>query len=109
MSEKILKPFAVTIEYTAIVMAESEIDAYTVAHDQKRDIESDCDAEVSTGHELTREDQLSAYGWDGQCLPYGGDGETRLRDIFIEIESRPVADTKTIDMFAGIEPAAAGA
>lgn len=102
MSEqKPLKPYVVTIKYTAIVMAESEIDAYSVACDHQREIQSDEEADISTGHELTGEDQLAAHGWNGECLPYGGDGNTKLKDIFAALDALPTRDTKTIDMFAG--------
>jgi hypothetical protein len=25
--------------------------------------------------------ELKEHGWDGECLPYGGDGNTRLKDL----------------------------
>ena len=100
MSEKKpLKPYVVTVEYAAIVMAESEIDAYSVASDCVDQIHRDNDADISTGRELTSEDQLAPYGWNGECLPYGGMGDMTLRQIFEAMDAVPARDTETIDMF----------
>lgn len=30
---------------------------------------------------------VSAYGWDGMCIPYGGDGNTRTSDYLKEMEN----------------------
>lgn len=98
-TDKPLKPYVVTIEFTAIVMAKGELHAIEVANSHKHDICSDEDGDFSSGHEITSEDALSAYGWDGMCLPYGGDGRTRLKDIIAALEALPARDTKTIDMF----------
>lgn len=99
MAEKILKPYLVTLEYNAVVMAESPIDAYSVASREASEIVRDGEADVSTGYELTSVDQLTVHGWDGMCLPYGGDGKTRLKDIFAALDALPTRDTKTVDMF----------
>jgi len=24
-----------------------------------------------------------AHGWDGECIPYGGDGNTKLADLLV--------------------------
>jgi len=100
MAEKILKPHVVTIEYTAVVMAENPADAYSVASMHEREITSDEQADISTGHEISSEDALSAYGWNGTCLPYGGDGHSTLREIFAALDALPTRDTKTADMFS---------
>lgn len=101
MSEqKPIRPYVVTIEYKAAVMAESAIDAYSIASGHVDEIQRDNEADVSTGHLLTSEAQLAEHGWSGDCLPYGGDGDLTLRQIFEAIEVEPMRDTKTIDMLA---------
>ncbi len=99
MSEKILKPYLVTLESTAVVMAEDETHAYDVARMQKRDICSDGDMSIFVGSQATTEADLTVNGWDGMCVPYGGDGNTRLKDIFAALDALPTRDTKTVDMF----------
>lgn len=99
MTEKILKPYFVTLEVTAVVMAEDADHAYDAARSSKRDIFSDVDVSIFVGSQVTSESELSAYDWDGMCIPYGGDGRTRLKDIFAALEALPARDTKTIDMF----------
>ncbi|BAO88956.1 hypothetical protein [Caballeronia cordobensis] len=96
---KILKPFAVKIELTAVVMAEDAAHAIYVAKCHKHDVASDDEGHFLPGIEITSEEQLDLYGWDGMCLPYGGDGHQRLRDILAALEALPDRDTKTIDMF----------
>lgn len=92
------KFFEVEVTWTAIVEAESLIDAYGVAESCTRDITRDADGDVTVVREVTSLERLPE-GWEGNCLPYGGDGDTRLQDLLPEVE--PVRDTKTIDMFAG--------
>jgi hypothetical protein len=48
---------------------------------------------------MKTEADLKRYKWDGQCIPYGGDGNTRLSDILAALEPEPERDTRTIDMF----------
>lgn len=99
MADKILKPFAVTIECVGVVMAEDRHEAYKVARNEQREIMSDVDPDISVGDELKSEEQLKVYGWDGMFLPYGGDGQTRLKDIFAALDALLTRDTKTVDMF----------
>ncbi|MDQ7982250.1 hypothetical protein QYH69_34055 [Paraburkholderia sp. SARCC-3016] len=101
MSAPILKPFFVTIAYTAVVMAESESDARAVADAQAHEICREEAADITTGSEVTRIADLKAHGWCGEELAYGGDGQTKLKDVLSALESLPTRDTKTIDMFAG--------
>lgn len=101
MSEsKILKPFVITVEFTAVVMAEDYSHARDVARLHKRDICSDTDGTYSPAVEIGNEQQLRLHVWDGLCLPYGGDGNQRMHQILAAIEALPMRDTKTLDMFA---------
>lgn len=72
----------VTMETTMVVVADDEDHARQVAAENARDA-FDCDRpepDVRVRGEVTSEKHLR-NGWDGDCLPYGGDGETRLRDL----------------------------
>jgi hypothetical protein len=97
----ILKPYFVTLEVTAVVMAEDADHAYDVARMERRDICSDVDMSIFVGSEVKTEADLSAQDWTGDDLPYGGDDRTKLRDILAALEALPERDTKTIDMFEG--------
>lgn len=97
----ILKPYFVTLEVTAVVMAEDADHAYDVARMERRDICSDVDTSIFVGSQVTSEAELLAHGWNGDELPYGGDGRSRLRDILAALEALQERDTKTIDMFEG--------
>lgn len=90
-----MKPFIVELKVTAVVMAESDKDAYNVAHSKSAEIVGD-ELEVDVQGELTCLRHLPD-GWEPDCVPYGGDGDTMLRDLVPEEE--PTRDTKTIDMF----------
>lgn len=84
---KPLKPYVVTLSVTAVVMAEDEGDAGEVADDCMRRIFSDAPyAEINfpAVFEVKTEADLASTGWDGFCIPYGGDGNTMLRDILGE-------------------------
>lgn len=91
-----MKLFAVELTITTVVMAACEEDAYGVAMDEIGDITNDTDHDIDVIGEVKALDRLPS-GWDGMCLPYGGDGETRLKDLLPETE--PARDTRTIDMF----------
>jgi hypothetical protein len=100
MSEPILKPYFVTIEYTAVVMAKSDLDARSVADIEAHEICREEGPDITTGTEVTCIADLKARGWCGEELAYGGDGQTKLKDILAALEALPTRDTKTIDMFA---------
>ncbi|SCU75565.1 hypothetical protein CNECB9_2370139 [Cupriavidus necator] len=91
-----MKLFTVEISVTAVVMAESEMEAYSVAISELSDIMRDSEPDIDVHGEIKALDRLPA-DWDPMCLPYGGDGETRLKDLLQETE--PVRDARTIDMF----------
>ncbi len=72
----------VKLETTIVVFADDEDHAYQVTREITREaIDNDRpDPDISVRGEVTSEKHLRD-GWDGDCLPYGGDGETRLRDL----------------------------
>lgn len=91
-----MKLYTVEISVTAVVMAETEKEAHSVARFELTDIVRDSDPDIDVHGEVKSLDRLPA-SWDPMCLPYGGDGETRLKDLLPQTE--PVRDTRTIDMF----------
>lgn len=76
--------FAVQISTIAMVCADDAAEALEVAKDDLRNIQSDAGRE---GHSLTvvcqnvRPDQLAQFNWDDMCIPYGLDGNTRIKDL----------------------------
>lgn len=76
-----MKPFLVEITTVAVVIADDEVHAESVAVDLKRDICGE-DPSPSISVDTTALTLASLpHGWDGECLPYGGDGNTRLKDL----------------------------
>lgn len=84
-----LKPYFVEMKITAVVMAESEIDALCVAEREAREIYSDGALAADNATELNSLEQLKRLDgeWNGMCLPYNGDGNTRLKNLLPETES----------------------
>lgn len=73
--------FAVRLSCVAIVEADDPEEAKAVAAEFKRDIVSDLnDFDYDLAGINVRQDQLELWGWDGMCIAYGGDGNTRLKD-----------------------------
>jgi len=95
-----LKPYFVELKITAVVMADSVIDALCVAESKTREICSDGELIADNATELNSLEQLKHldHERDGMCLPYNGDGNTRLKDLLPEAE--PFKDTKRAKRFA---------
>lgn len=95
-----LKPYFVELKITAVVMAESEIDALGVAKSEAREICRDGELTADDATEVKSLEQLTRldHEWDGMCVPYNGDGNTRLKDLLPEVE--PFEEAKPTDMFA---------
>ncbi len=73
-----MKAYMVEITTYAVVMAEDEGHAERVATDHKHDVlGDDWNPRIEVEREVTRLEDLD-HGWDGECIPYGGDGNTRL-------------------------------
>lgn len=71
-----------TLKCTMVVQADDEDDAHEEALYHWREGVSDSDARPTlhiTG-EVTKESHLRD-GWDGMCIPYGGNGNTRIKDL----------------------------
>ena len=71
------KLYTVRATFDFVVVAESDLEAHRIApgyiKDALDDISAfDVDIDVSEG--------VTAEGWDGECVPYGGDGNTRTKD-----------------------------
>lgn len=91
--------YAVELTYHAVVHADSEIEAMQFAEEHARDIVFDGEPDCGWSNIVRSADGLP-QGWDDQCVPYGGDGETSIRDLFEQDPPQPERDTRTIDMFA---------
>lgn len=66
--------FTVSASFTYVIEADSLMDAQDKAHSYVRDAFSDLslydiDCDVDEG--------VQTEGWDDECIPYGGDGNTR--------------------------------
>jgi hypothetical protein len=69
-----MKLFTAKVSFDFVVVAEDESHAYVIARDSAREALGDmpfdaADLDVSPG--------VHASGWDDECIPYGGDGNTR--------------------------------
>ena len=71
----------VTYEATMVVIAEDADHAFEVAYENaKSGIEDSGEGpSVHVTGEITAEKHLRD-GWDVECVPYGGDGNTRIGD-----------------------------
>lgn len=73
----------ITMTTHVVVIADDEEQARFVAKDNAKQAFSDdldCPPEVSVFGEVTNVTQLRD-GWDGACVPYGGDGNTRIGEL----------------------------
>jgi hypothetical protein len=65
---------------TVVVMASDAFHALQVAKENRREIELDSELEPGIAFPVVSLADLPGE-WDGECLPYGGDGETPLKDL----------------------------
>jgi len=72
--------YAVEIITVAVVEAASMGDARQVANGHLRDAARDGPTDFLVLQEITNLQDLPDE-WDGECLPYGGDGEKRLKEL----------------------------
>jgi hypothetical protein len=80
--------FEIQIETVAVVIAEDAAHAVEIVSDEMLQIVSDAigsSLEVHSGTEIESLDELPR-GWDPMCIPYGGDGDTRLKDLLPETQ-----------------------
>lgn len=71
------KLFTASITFDFVVVAEDENHAHQVAMSEMREALSDMDR-YDADIDIT--EGVSANGWDDDCIPYGGDGNTRTKD-----------------------------
>lgn len=69
-----MKLYTAKVTFDFVVVAENTNDAFGVALANMRDAFSDLDrhdvdVDIDSG--------ANAYKWDDECIPYGGDGNTR--------------------------------
>ena len=70
------------LDLDMVVEADNEDDAWNAAREDCRDAVSDSlqSIQIHVIGEIKRTDKLPP-GWDKDCIPYGGDGNTRIRDL----------------------------
>ena len=77
----IVKPYILEMTTTVVVMADSPAHAMQVAREHRREMARDGDLEPAPPVELVALCGLRG-GWNGECIPYGGDGNIRLKAMF---------------------------
>jgi hypothetical protein len=75
-----MKPYKLTMKTTVVVMASDARHAFQVAKENRREIELDSELEPDIAYPVGSLADLPGK-WDGECLPYGGDGETPLKNL----------------------------
>lgn len=78
--------YVVEITVRTVVQAADEIDACIVAEDNWREIAGDTQPDAFVEQEVLEERHLPT-GWDLGCLPYGGDGSTRMSEMLKKANS----------------------
>jgi len=76
-----MKPYMVEVTTFAVVMARDERHALKVANANLRDIFGDDPNPGIEVHGAVETLNNLQHGWDGECIPYGGDGNTRLAEF----------------------------
>jgi len=71
-----------TMQTSMVVIADDEDHAWEVAQEHAQEAFDDANAPYQTHvtGEVKKVEHLRS-GWDGDCIPYGGDENTRLRDL----------------------------
>ncbi len=72
--------YGVDISALVFVEADDELHAMDIAKNSIGEID---EFDIDYGCKTNRLREL-AGGWTGDCIPYGGDGNTRLKDILPE-------------------------
>ena len=80
----LLKPYLVNVTTVAVVMAKDEHHAKQVTRECHSEIcEEDPHPEIVVGEEVLVPNGMP-HLWDGDCIPYGGDGNTRLSELLAQ-------------------------
>jgi len=72
--------YRVQVESEIVVIADTTEEAMKIAENSIREIDR---CEFDTGLPRKIDENNLPAGWDGDCIPYGGDGNTRLKDLEI--------------------------
>ncbi|MDY0013869.1 MAG: hypothetical protein RBS40_13370 [Rhodocyclaceae bacterium] len=72
--------FEFTVSQTILVEADDSIHAHQVAKDCITELDWQ-NYHVEFEQEVLSQEDLNPSEWDVQCIPYGGDGNTRLKDL----------------------------
>ena len=78
--------YSVDLSTTVVVQAVDAVDAFRKAMREQRTICTEGDMTIDVGAEIRSLAELTGM-WDGECLPYGGDGNTRLKDLMPNADS----------------------
>lgn len=86
------KLYTARVTFDFVVVADDQLNAFDVALANMREAFSDLDRydvdmDVSEG--------VHAYKWDNDCIPYGGDGNTRTESYLKEKANESTRDSKT--------------
>lgn len=76
-----MKPYMVSLTTYGVVMAYDEENAVAVAAHYTKEIQEEYwEPVINVCGEVKGEADYD-HGWDGECIPYGGDNETRLSQL----------------------------
>lgn len=75
-----MKLYSVTAEIEYVIAVEDDEDEHDVAEDVWTEVRWDSDPAIWVDREIKTLKQLPS-GWDGMCIPYGGDGNARIQEI----------------------------
>jgi hypothetical protein len=89
-----VKPYVIQYTVRAVVIAEDGNDAYSVAEGGWREIRGDAQPLIAVDGEVKSAESLP-HGWDLRCLPYGGDGRTRLSELIEPTTTSAAAQAAT--------------
>lgn len=77
-----MKMWNVSYSFTAVVVADNELEAQKVARQYAMEAADDTSGDL----DITVEKEIQSHmdfeqGWDGDCIPYGGPTDLRIGDI----------------------------
>ncbi|QHJ81952.1 MAG: hypothetical protein [Caudoviricetes sp.] len=78
-----MKMWNVSFSYTAVVVAENELEAHRIARQHTMDVVEDAgysDMEVTVEKEIKSPADFE-NGWDAECIPYGGPTDARIGEL----------------------------
>lgn len=84
-----MKLFQFELTTIVVIAAEDQAHALQIAESGAAEFfADDISPRIELDGEVTSLDQLR-HGWDGECIPYGGDGRTRLDDLLPNARIEP--------------------